>query len=339
MRAEQLEGFYVAFGEVIADERADRRAEAESINRRIALIEAALAGESAKRLAAETGNAEALSHLRGEFCAEVEAARERLPVVDQRLLDLAESIRAEEAQRIALAGRVEQMEAVPLPQKGEPGDPGEPGPCGEKGEKGDPGPVGPQGDQGEPGPAGERGEPGEPGPKGDQGERGEPGPRNFTPPDLWTDKVHYANALVLHDGSTWCARVDTARQPPHADWALVAARGKDGYPGQARGLFDRIESYRALDRVAHDGSEWIARRDDPGPLPGDGWMLTARAGSKGRAGDRGPAGPSGPAGKPGRGIAAIEQDGWRMVFTMTDGTTEQCDFYPMLDRFRAELGL
>jgi HK97 family phage portal protein len=63
-------------------------------------------------------------------------------------------------------------------------------------------------------------------------------------------------------------------------------KGEPGNSGRARGLYSATEAYAALDVVAFNGSEWRAVRDDPGPLPGDGWML----GAKGSRGKRGPAG-------------------------------------------------
>ena len=55
----------------------------------------------------------------------------------------------------------------------------------------------------------------------------------------------------------------------------------------------RPRSYRKYDLVTWHGSEWRARCDEPGALPGDGWVLTAQSGSRGKAGDRGPAGAAG----------------------------------------------
>lgn len=69
--------------------------------------------------------------------------------------------------------------------------------------------------------------------------------------------------------------------------ALEVREGRDGvdaYPGEARGLYDAEATYRALDVVSLNGSEWRAKKDDPGPLPGDGWMLSAQ---KGKRGDKG----------------------------------------------------
>lgn len=95
-----------------------------------------------------------------------------------------------------LVARIAQLEARPMPERGEkgergdvgekgdrgdtgqPGDIGPPGPAGERGEKGDrgdPGERGVDGDRGERGEAGEKGDKGDAGEKGAQGDRGEPG--------------------------------------------------------------------------------------------------------------------------------------------------------------------
>ena len=97
--------------------------------------------------------------------------------------------------------------------------------------------------------------------------------------------------------------------------------GANGYPGQARGLHDPSAQYRALDVVTLNGCEWRALRDDPGPLPGDGWMRGAKQGSKGDKGERGEPGRPG---KDGTGIADIFIDGSVFVVVLTDG--RRCEF-------------
>jgi Collagen triple helix repeat (20 copies) len=211
---------------------------------------------------------------------------------------------------------------------GPPGPPGATGPAGdagERGEQGEAGPagvVGPEGKEGPPGPPGALGERGEIGPAGERGAEGPPG--TFPVLRQWADSVHYRGELVAHAGSTWCALRDTGRAPPDADWILVAARGDDGQPGQdARegevcGLWDPARHYRRLDLVTLNGSEWRARVDDPGPLPGDGWVLSARIGKRGAAGERGEPGPRGPAGPM---IQRWRIAGYLATPVMSDGTS------------------
>jgi hypothetical protein len=115
------------------------------------------------------------------------------------------------------------------------------------------------GPPGPPGEAGARGEPGEAitGPPGEQGIPGPPGaPGEVGPP---------------------------------------GERGADAPVGEVCGLFDRERAYRKFDLVTFHGSEWRARCDDPGALPGDGWALSGQVGGRGKAGERGERGPAGPA--------------------------------------------
>jgi hypothetical protein len=47
--------------------------------------------------------------------------------------------------------------------------------------------------------------------------------------------------------------------------------------------------------VTFNGSEWRAKEDDPGAIPGAGWAMAAVRGSRGKAGEKGERGPPGPA--------------------------------------------
>lgn len=221
---------------------------------------------------------------------------------------------------------------------GEAGPIGPPGPTGENGKDGQ------DGKDGEHGPPGEaiEGPPGQAGEKGEPGERGEPGPRGtFTPPEEWRqERVHYQGQLVFIDGSTYCARCDTARRPPGEDWAPVALAGTngrdgaDGRTGEPRGGWQEGDTYRFLDRVSHNGSEWIAKHDDPGPLPGEGWMLGATR-VRGRPGERGERGERGP---PGIGIReAITRD-WSLVLRLSDGGEIAIDLRSLFERYDNERG-
>ena len=98
--------------------------------------------------------------------------------------------------------------------------------------------------------------------------------------------------------------------------------GVDGRTGDARGLYAAAETYRKLDRVSLNGSEWIARKDDPGPLPGDGWMLGAQ----------------GKTGKPGAGIQRITAKDYALVLEMSDGKTMTIDLRGMFERYDEERG-
>jgi hypothetical protein len=112
--------------------------------------------------------------------------------------------------------------------------------------------------------------------------------------------------------------------------------GPPAYPGRACGLYDAQTKYRALDIVTFNGSEWRARCDNPGALPGDDWMLGAKKGEPGKPGPRGQQGERGEPGPPGNGLAAIEFEDWSVVFTFSDGLVKICDLRPLFERYDAE---
>ncbi len=101
--------------------------------------------------------------------------------------------------------------------------------------------------------------------------------------------------------------------------------GKDAYAGTARGLWDVGAEYRAMDVVSFNGSEWRAKRDDPGELPGDGWMLSAARGKRGAPGD------PGKSGSPGQSIVAgyVDTKNMAIILTREDGEEINIDFYDL----------
>jgi hypothetical protein len=141
---------------------------------------------------------------------------------------------------------------------------------------------------------------------------------------LWQpDTVHYRGEVVAFDGGTWQATKDTGTAPPHADWTMLAHAGRDGITPRVRGTWSDTESYRALDIVALNGGSFVARRNDPGPCPGEGWQVMAQ-GKRGVAGEKGPQGERGPKGEPGEAGTSIRSwklDRTRYVATpiMSDG--------------------
>jgi len=197
---------------------------------------------------------------------------------------------------------------------GEPGPQGEQGPPGERGEQGIPGERGLDGKDGEPGPQGERGEPGPAGEKGEQGEQGLSGARG-------------------EQGEPG-AQGERGEQGPPGERGEPGERGldgKDAYPGEAKGLFDPEADYRALDVVSFNGSEWRAKVDNPGPLPGEGWMLSASKGKRGERGERGERGLQGLEGGPGLGILEghIDTEELKLKFTKEDGSELSVDLYDL----------
>jgi hypothetical protein len=61
-----------------------------------------------------------------------------------------------------------------------------------------------------------------------------------------------------------------------------------------RGTFQPGASYARGDMVVIDGGSFIARKDNPGKYPGEGWQLMARQGARGVAGERGAPGRDAP---------------------------------------------
>jgi len=169
---------------------------------------------------------------------------------------------------------------------GQPGPQGEPGRDGADGKDGAPGRDGIDGKDGEPGKDGVAGAPGRDGAGGRDGEPGQTGPQGEPGRDGTDGKDG-------RDGTD----------------------GKDAYPGEARGLFDPAGTYRALDVVSFNGCEWRAKRNAPGELPGDGWMLSA---SRGKRGDRGERGLTG---NDGASLVALypNDDGTQIVLTKDNG--------------------
>lgn len=51
-----------------------------------------------------------------------------------------------------------------------------------------------------------------------------------------------------------------------------------------RSTFDPHTIYSKLDLVSLDGGAFLARYDNPGPCPGEGWQLVSRQGKRGRQG-------------------------------------------------------
>ena len=306
---------------------------------------------------------EALAEQLGEVAGSIERdARLRIDaaIADLRRIDAERELRLVNLER-AVADRLaavrdgERGPAGPQGERGEKGDRGEAGPPGERGAdglNGADGPAGPQGergekgDRGEAGPQGERGADGlngADGPAGPQGERGEKGERGEAGPQGrlaaardWTDSVHYEGSIVTHLGATWQATRDTGREPPHEDWLCLASAGRDGADGTSfaiEGTFDALRAdYRRLSVVALNGGSFVARRDNPGPCPGDGWQLLASVGKTGRPGERGGIGARGPAGP--AVVALHVSDQGLMTLTNADGSIAELDLYPLLSKLQ-----
>ena len=92
-----------------------------------------------------------------------------------------------------------------------------------------------------------------------------------------------------------------------------------------RGTYDATVSYKKLDVVEFDKNSFIARHDDPGLCPGDGWQLLAAhgmRGEKGLPGSRGEKGATGEKGDTGPTITAWKTDrtGYRAIPMLSNNT-------------------
>jgi hypothetical protein len=139
------------------------------------------------------------------------------------------------------------------------------------------------------------------------------------------DAVHYLGDVVAHEGATYQALRDTGRAPPHQDWICLARAGCDGADGRSvkiRGTYDPIKAYKAFDVVAYNKGSWVAKYDNPGPCPGDGWQLLASQGRTGEKGVKGDRGEPGPEGAPGPSIVEWKTDPASYTATpiMADGS-------------------
>jgi hypothetical protein len=180
---------------------------------------------------------------------------------------------------------------------------------------------------------------------GKEGPRGEAGPpgRIERVRVYVEDMVHYEGDIVICDGSTYLAKCDTARAPPHADWACIAAAGRDARMPKVCGTYREGEIYKYLDVVALNGGSFIARADDPGPCPADGWQLIASAGRVGKQGPKGECGEPGPRGE--RGLPGQTVLGWQIDSEryharplMSDGSEGPAlELRPLFEQYHMEI--
>jgi hypothetical protein len=178
------------------------------------------------------------------------------------------------------------------------------------------------------------GAPGRDGKDGRDGERGEPGPMGALGVCKdWEDRVYQQGETATFDGSIFQAQRDTGKAPPHEDWLCIVRAGRDGADGRSFdhvGLYDPEKNYSAMQVVALNGGAFVARHDDPGPCPGDGWALLASQGKTGKPGPKGDPGPRGPVGPA---VARLVVDDTGMLTLVNaDGLKIECDLYPLLKR-------
>lgn len=166
-------------------------------------------------------------------------------------------------------------------------------------------------------------------------ERGEPGaPGRLPAVKAWTDDVTHEGEVRTHAGATWQATKDTAKEPPHDDWVCIAAAGEPGKDADeidVIGTYAADGAYKRLNIVALNGGAFIARKDDPGSCPGEGWQVIAMRGKSGEPGKPGPS-VKGPPGDPI--VAAHIDDQGLLMLVNGDGSTVECDLYPLLSKVK-----
>jgi hypothetical protein len=135
---------------------------------------------------------------------------------------------------------------------------------------------------------------------GAPGPAGPPGKLEIVKDHVENRVYHERDLVVAGDGALYQVDCDTAATPPHADWRCITRAGRDGHDAlnfSIEGTHDPAKKYRRLSIVTLNGSSFVARHDDPGPCPGDGWQLLAsasRRGQQGLKGERGERGSTGP---------------------------------------------
>jgi hypothetical protein len=125
---------------------------------------------------------------------------------------------------------------------------------------------------------------------------------------------------------------------PSGERGEQGPEGPPAYVGEAKGLFDPAAEYLARDVVALNGSAFMAKIDNPGECPGEGWMLLAQRGKRGDKGDRGERGTAGMNGKDGAQPVGLAISADTMEFRMILDNGEECsaDFYPIAQAIRGD---
>jgi hypothetical protein len=109
------------------------------------------------------------------------------------------------------------------------------------------------------------------------------------------------------------------------------------------GTYREEDTYSFLNIVALGGSAFVARCDNPGECPGDGWQLIASAGRAGKPGPKGESGEPGPRGE--RGLPAgptilswqIDPERYRATPLMSDGREGPAlELRPLFEQYHTE---
>lgn len=167
-----------------------------------------------------------------------------------------------------------------------------------------------------------------------------PTPKDGAPGKLpvakaWAEGVSYEGEVRTHKGALWQASKDTGREPGHDDWTCLAAAGADGRDADQIdicGTYDPGKTYRRLNIVALNGGAFIAKTDEPGECPGEGWQVIAMRGKPGQPGQAIKGDPGkGIKGDAGPRVVSLSADGDGVLTLVNgDGTKVECDLYPLL---------
>jgi hypothetical protein len=158
--------------------------------------------------------------------------------------------------------------------------------------------------------------------------------------------VFYEGDVVTFDGGTFQATCDTGQPPTHADWICLALAGRDAKQLSIRGTYNPGDDYKEFDVVMGNGSSFVARRDDPGACPGEGWQALSLVGKRGpqgprgEVGERGLQGERGPPGESGAVIVAWETDlaNYSMRAVLSDGSSGgEINLRSMFERYHDEV--
>ena len=160
--------------------------------------------------------------------------------------------------------------------------------------------------------------------------------------DYIEGRVYYERDLVIaDDGALYQAECDTAATPPHTDWRCITRAGRDGKDAlnfRVEGTYNPDAKYRRLSIVMLNGSSFVARHDDPGSCPGDGWQLFTSVGKRGQQGPKGERGLAGPLAIAPR-IASTEIDAnYNLLILYTDNSSDTIPLRPAFEQFQMEIG-
>jgi hypothetical protein len=177
------------------------------------------------------------------------------------------------------------------------------------------------------------------------GVAGPPGPPGKLPmvKRFEAGRVHYEGDCVTCDGGLYQATRDTAHGVAHADWICLAKAGRDGRDGltpDVRGTYDVHVDYKILDIVAMGGASFIAKHDNPGICPGEGWQMMSqqgRRGKPGQIGERGSRGEKGDTGPPAaKFLGSRIDENYNLLRILSDGTKEILALRPAFEQFLRE---